>query len=688
MKTKSKKAKPVKKIVKKRPIVTNEDLNGANELKPTQILAIRSPVLSYKPYFRTTTRGSKVLKGKVLSFDPPEYDLAEIARISDVESFINLGNIKKTALMFKQGWMLHGANPDTVTYINKRFQQMELVSNQSMKVLLKEIGKDYVNLHNAILVKVRKEQSSGGKVRKDILTGKTLKPVAAYFRAPPESMSRLTDNYGKCYKWKMEIKGTVEEFNVEDVVHFTYNRKPGFGFGTPLLVPVKADISALRNIEENIELMVHQTIFPILHVTVGNDEYPAETLEGGIRELDLTKTDLENMPAEGGLVTDHRRELKYITPDPGIMSSVDKILDHFLKRMVGGTGLSLMDFGYTNTANRSTSDTLSRQAIDLVKDYQGELAAQVEQFMIRELLLESTFNFDVLAEENLVNFVFNEIDIETKIKYENHGALMYSMHVIDQDEVRRDYFNRKALNDENDEKMFLTKVQEPMSMMQTEGKIEQAKATASIRQRPANQYGTKTGPKKTLKDSIKSQLDLSESKIKARINYLGPGDWATNLLKEFVEGAIKDIEPAIFASFMEGVAVSGASLDPYYTRLMYTSQLNSQVISYIEALAEDIKDLLKSKLKNTVDKEKAVVLAFDSLRYRAQFIATTEIRRAFIWGKVAGWKDQGKTKIQIVPGSSEDPSGILNLDELDSFDPLPPFHPHDSSDVILVEEDV
>jgi TATA-box binding protein (TBP) (component of TFIID and TFIIIB) len=62
-----------------------------------------------------------------------------------------------------------------------------------------------------------------------------------------------------------------------------------------------------------------------------------------------------------------------------------------------------------NTANRATSDNMSRNLVDSVKDIQRVLESQFTDFVINELLLESNFGSDVLSEKTAVKLKFKEI---------------------------------------------------------------------------------------------------------------------------------------------------------------------------------------------------------------------------------------------------------------------------------------
>lgn len=393
--------------------------------KPTMIPPVRNPVLRYNSD-RYRGRGQ---------FHQAEYDLAEAGRIEDTDSYVRQAFDKKVALMFKEGWDIVGKNPRTVKYIKARFSQIARASGTPTEKLFREVGSSLVRKSNAFLVKVRKTEASGGRVRREPGKDATIKPVAAYFISPAESMEYQLSG-GKLSRWQQRMPdGSKKEWNNKDICHFYYDRKDGFIFGTPTLVPVVDDIRALRKIEENIELLVYQHLFPLFQYKVGTEDAPAGFDEYGNREIDLVKQEIQYMPTEGGIVTPERHEIKAIGAE-GRALRAEGYLEHFKKRVFAGLGISAVDMGEGETANRATADNMSRNLVDAVKDLQQVMEIFVNDLIITELLLESTFGDSVLDEENICRLKFKEIDIEAQIKKEAHYADQFAKDVLTWDEAR------------------------------------------------------------------------------------------------------------------------------------------------------------------------------------------------------------------------------------------------------------
>lgn len=399
----------------------------ANNKKISEIKLIPPGTLSY-----AQSRHRAVGEGGYIA---PEYDLVEVGVVEDVESWVRQAFYKKIALMNKEGYDFVGKNPQTIQYIETRLAQIARASRISTNQLLRGIGTSLTRMSNAFLIKKRDVSASGGKARKSP-EGKTLKPVAAYFPIPAETMRVKLDKQGNIQGWRQEMPdGQWKNYAKEDICHFYIRRKDGFIFGTPDLVPVLDDVRALRNIEETIELLLHKHLFPLFQYIVGTPEQPAGVTEDGRDEIEVVRTEIQYMPAEGGIVTPERHKIEAIGAE-GKALKAEGYLDYFKMRVVAGLGISEMDLGVGDTANRGTARVLSRQLIDTVKDIQDTIEEQFFNEVISELLLESTFSFDSLATPNLVKLQYREIDIENRIETEKHAAEMFKANGITYQEFR------------------------------------------------------------------------------------------------------------------------------------------------------------------------------------------------------------------------------------------------------------
>jgi hypothetical protein len=371
-------------------------------------------------------------------FLPAEYDLSELGRIADTESLVTQASLKKIGLMFKEGFEFTGNNPQTVTYIKARLRQIAQTSSVSTDELLRAFGRSLVDKSNFFALKIRKVEASGGKVRKIPGTTRALDPVAAYFTVPAETVQVKLDASGhRVVQWLHYLSDSYQlPILPDNMVHGYYNRKDGFIFGTPTLIPVIDDIRALRKIEENVELLVYQHLFPLFHYQIGTEDSPAGITENGEDEIEVARHQIRMMPAEGGIITPERHSIKLLGTE-GRALRAEAYLDYFKKRVIAGLGISSIDLGDGETSNRATSDTMSRNLVDSVKDLQQVLENIIDEEIIKELLLESDFgDLDVLDEDNIVHVKFNEIDMASKIKKDAHLIDSFAKNAITHDEMR------------------------------------------------------------------------------------------------------------------------------------------------------------------------------------------------------------------------------------------------------------
>lgn len=438
----------------------------------------------------------------------PEYNLSEVNAAEDVDGYIAGAILKKSFLMFERGWHLSGNNPKTVEYIKERFLQLGLAQNKPMDLFLREIGGDLVRYSNAFIYLARGKDNTGGRIRTVRTSGgtKELKPITGMFRIAPETIRMVTDDSGNVKKYFQEMPdGRIVKFNKDDVVHLYHNRRAGFNFAAPRLRAAIEDLRSLRRLEEYVELLSEQHLFPLIVIYVGTEDHPADVLPDGTPEVDLWASKINNMETSGGVVLPHRVKIEPVKFDK--ILPIHEYLHYFRNRVFSSLGMSAVDFGEADTSNRATAETVSNQLIKEVKDYQMHLKFFMEFEIIQQLLLEK-FSDNVLLEKNTVKFNFEEIDIESFIKYENHNSLMYVQHLITEDEARG-RTKMPSITPEQRSKMYLEVVEKTKTQMELDAALKETAATAQSksRQQPSNQHGKSTGPTKA-----KSSMSASEFK--------------------------------------------------------------------------------------------------------------------------------------------------------------------------------
>jgi hypothetical protein len=98
-------------------------------------------------------------------------------------------------------------------------------------------------------------------------------------------------------------------------------------------------------------------------------------------------------------------------------------------------GVPAIMFGRGDTANRSTGDNMTSEMSDRIKAIQCTIECNINDFMIKELLMEGGFD-PILNPDDAVMFKFKENDIDTMIKLENQAVFLFTSNAITEDEMR------------------------------------------------------------------------------------------------------------------------------------------------------------------------------------------------------------------------------------------------------------
>ena len=613
-----------------------------------------------------------------------EYDFVEIGMAEDTDSFIYQANFKKLALAIKAGWTFVSKDQTALDYIRRRIAEIEIAQGQTFWSLFVEIISCLLRNHNCFLIKARNSDASSGRVRK--VDGQPVQPVAGYFVAAPNTMQFKIgkDNNIKAYKHVMP-DGRWKIFPAEDVIHFHVYRKTHNLAGTPAWVPVLEDIIALRRIEEHVENLIYQHIYPLYQYKVGSEKFPCERYQDGLTEVDVVQAKINSMPTDGMLVTPERHEIKGLGAESRALRA-ETYLEYFKKRVIGGSGLSELDFGFGDTANRSTADTMSKLAIDNVKFYQQNVANTINFEIVRELMLESTLNYDHSKDETRVELQFNEIDVDSQMKLQNHYMLQYQGNVVTESEARK-HIGKEPLADSSREDLHLMRIDKQKADWAAAAEIDKAHAVAANRQQPANQHGKALGPTKK-KSSVERDGAAQEvySQLAQDIRRVNPQ--AVNL--GFVNQlflASADRAKALFHTAVNGSVIRGSNGYPLTVQLRQelnsvASRMNKEFDKDIDKLFKDASTQTSADLLTGKDRER---LAIDTLEYRVRFIERTILHQAYVLAKVAAMKLNGIQRVKVVANPEGEDYSIWNNVVIDlagvSPEDLPPFHPNCTCDL-------
>jgi len=687
----------------------------------SQIPVVNPKVLKYAQGY-TSGRGQ---------FVAPEYDLAEIGIVEDVDAYVRQSFKKKQGLMFKEGLAYTGPNQDTLRYTKTRFAQIARASNLPHIELLKSIAHSLIRVSNAYLIKVRDVKASGGRTYRNA-AGKLKKPVAAYFPAAPETMYvEIDKDTGKVLGWRQELPdGAIKDYQPDDVIHFVIDRREGFLFGVPTLVPVLDDIRALRQIEENVEMLLYQHLFPLFQYKVGDETHPAGLTEDGRREIDVVKDEIRLMPLEGGIVTPGYHEITAVGAE-GRAVRAEGYLTHFKKRVFAGLGVSEVDMGDGQTANRATANVLSRALVDSVKAIQDSLEDQWDHHVISELLMESTFGDNVLEEENMVHLKFKEIDILNKIDLENHYIEVFKANGITFSEFRTE-MGREPITvpeDPNDQdptknpewfNTYWKLFEEPLALIKA---VDEPYSVASQAALASRSLSITSKEVDTSKKETEANLE-KEAKAKAAarppVSRAKKDHFLGSLFTQFEEDTIDNIRQGVrttgrldrdyllaYARAWAGQAAkqlgSATSVELINGFNQATGGLASRAVDFlttareailnrttalIERLAVQTIRLINNRVETLniapSEFEKAWVaearLAFDTLHYRIDFIYDVELKKAYNYGIVFGLRYLGSDNSISITVSSDScdrcQAASLREEHINhtTLDDIPPLH--------------
>lgn len=386
--------------------------------------------------------GSYIGTGRSKStFEAPPYDLDRIMKALDTDSFVRQGLTKYRELFWKEGWDLIGERDEAVRYLRERIDYMEFAMQRSFQALLQEATDQLIYFGNAYIVKSRGDLGPyfPGKIESKHTKG----PVVGYYVLPAETIEVLRDKNNKPLYYRQRLDnigfGTdttrQPKWPAEEVIHLAADKKPGRAFGTPFIISALDDVVALRQMEEDIQNLVHKELFPFYVYKVGTEKEPAE--DG---EVEAVYGELSNLSSDGGIVVPERHDINVVGDNSNALDATE-YLRHFVIRVCVGLGLSPHHLGIVmDGVNEAVTDRLDIALYDRVKTYQKYVADMIRISMFNELLLEGGFNPitnpDADGESDRCMFRFREIDVDTQIKKQTHIINKYAQGAIDLPELR------------------------------------------------------------------------------------------------------------------------------------------------------------------------------------------------------------------------------------------------------------
>jgi predicted metallopeptidase len=648
-------------------------------------------------------------------FSEPEYNLEEIKRAADGDSYIKMSLMKYSYLMYKAGYTLKGNNDKAIEYLKMRFRIMSFATGKPVDILLQEVSDDLIKYSNAFLIKSRVDKLMPGVQAKGVFADK---PIGGYYRVDASSVKIQRDKNGLIKKYQQgSASGDTKDFNPTEVIHFYLDKDSNNAFGTPRIIAALEDVKLLRRIEGNVISLIYRFSIPIYQWMIG---IPQQGFQATDQEIKDAQVEIENMPLDGVIVTNEKTQIKAIGAE-GQALDASKYLLYFEKRVFSALGVSESQMGRGGA--KQDSDSMEAQTHDTVKYIQRVMSIFVDNYIINELLLEGGFN-PIMKEEDIINYEFNEISLDTKVKVENHEMLKFESNVTTFEEARQ----AMGYKTEADEaRLYANMVQTPAAIEQidakTQGSLELAKLsaqtsaaankgngkTASAKPsgavkstaRPTNQHGTTSAKIKSSMDDdisfeVSEALSIEEKasvKLKNHKNSFSSvykkyenmrNDIAeTNadidiLLPLTKDSIMSDLKTLIKMNSFNGTEKAVKEINRNSSTHNLIPNANIQLDRFIEEADKTLVDMfkdIKKRLGTNRDPE-TVTAVVNVFEYRIRFLLEFLLPKVYWYSYVKTGAALGIDKAYIDFDGSEDnkdhPS-VINTKSF-SIDNIPAYH--------------
>ncbi|MGL5752154.1 MAG: hypothetical protein ACRCXT_16595 [Paraclostridium sp.] len=435
--------------------------------------------------------GSSSYDGLNLGLDDNEIDLDDlvnkISRAKKTDGYIARTSNSILQKSLKMGWFFESSKHENCKLVEKRFNDLMLLSGYNPRSFIRETLKNLIDYSNVFIVREYMDNK---------LTSLTILPSIGW--TPNKISGNLVT------EWSFEYGETVKTFTNKEVIHLYYNKETHEVFGVPFMSSVLEDIQLLRDLESNsiedyYKYLNKKTVF-----LVGNDKVPASEKE--IREIKNLLNSLEDNEdlVLSGRVKVEIIEPKYIPPDFLVNSMKERSLAGLLssKSQMGSGG-----------SGRQDADTQETRETITVEDFQENLEDQLNNSIFREICLElfNEYNSDLG-----VFFKFRRSQNEYE-RTNNHFLNLYHGGAISFNELRNKIqMNYQDFNEEESFEAYKNRALEVTLQLEskynpkpTNGSTTVSKPknnskgsvnTTKSLNTPSNQHGTKPNSKKSVKD--------------------------------------------------------------------------------------------------------------------------------------------------------------------------------------------
>ena len=633
-------------------------------------------------------------------FKRPEYNLWEIKEASEADSYIKISFSKYSHLIYKAGATLKGED-SRVAYLEKRFRIMSFATQKPVEILFQEIADDLIKYSNAFVIKKRIDSIPGMKLN-PVLADKI---VGGYFRVDPASIKIKRDKNGNVLKYEQGYGDNKKEFFPKDVVHFYIDKDANNAFGTPRIIAALEDVKLLRKIEGNITALIYRFSMPLYQWIVG---LPQPGMQGTDPEIAKAQREVENSTLDGIVITNERTTIKSIGAE-GTALNAEGYLKYFEARVFSALGVSASQMG--RGGSKQDADSMEAQVHDTVKYIQRIMSIFIREFILSELLLEGGYN-PIINEEDIVNYEFEEISLETKVKKENHEMLKYQSNLTTINESRRKMGMKDDVDDES--KLYKNYIETNARLKEidrtAEHQMELAKQNAknsgsnsttksgssstgnksprsskssspnksvSSNNRPRNQHGT-TSVK--IKESFDEETNQKELKKIYKIYKEACNDIENDEPIDMILPLTAETLCTMFNRIVDNnssMAIVDAIKEISKINKIAAKMPNEKIIltSFYEEIDDNIKGLLKL-IEKDLSEDKDVEKIFNKYEYRLRFLEDYIARKAYWYSYIKTGAFSGIKQAYIKFSSEKDAKGRDSVIDTEAFsvDNIPAYH--------------
>jgi len=514
-----------------------------------------------------------------VEFHDPDYDLSTISNAVQLDGILNRSVNIYVEQVLKNGVEVVSLSERLQKHYKNRKREIEFGTNIPFTETIRTITNQLVTYANAYVIKVRGKSKNASEYR---LYNRTVKPIIGLFVADATTMRIGLNKSGKITHYKQIVNGIEKEYQLDDIIHLTYNKIPGTLCGRSPIISVLDDVRALRKLEEEIEILGFQYAIPLYLYTVGTDNHPAAP-----GEVDAVTASVNNMSTYGIIVGPHTHDIKSVTNDNDPVD-VMKFVAHFKQRILAGLGISPVAMGESNTSNRNTSQVADMAMQNITKIYQSIITNKLNQEFLKELIMDGGMS----PEKFELELRFPEIDMESQIKKETHILQKYQSNVITLAEARL-AMDVETKIDEQD--LYINNVQIPLAeaeagiqadadikVAKVQGKIQEKLVKIGATNNTPSGVSTKTGGRsKSSGTSIKKTQKAATNSVTAKNSPTNQHGTSTRpkYTKDYLNDSIKYIELIDSVFLSKGGHKSKLNIDMMTKKSSYNikAAINKQV---------------------------------------------------------------------------------------------------------------